>query len=164
MTVAAPDGGFLLVTMDPLSSRGGRTPAAPLVRDRLAAARWPLFEGTRNRKVIVPGSRVALYVGGAGPDAGRIVAVATVATKKPSHSPIDPSKYLTDPPAYCLVLKEIRHLTPYIDFRARLPDLSFCPKNMQKWGVVLMGGCRALSEVDWRLLIREPEGEGVTAP
>ncbi len=151
-----PAGGFLLVTMDPLGTRGGRTPAASLVRDRLALGRWPLYECTKNRSAVVAGSRVALYVGGGGPDAGRIVAVARVARKLHSSTPIDPPRYLTERPAYCLVLEQVTYLTPKIDFRERLPLLSFSPKNQQKWGIVLMGGCRALSEADWNLLINAP--------
>lgn len=32
--------------------------------------------------------------------------------------------------------------------------MSFRPSNPTRWGVVLMGGCRALSEEDWEVLVR----------
>jgi hypothetical protein len=149
-----PAGGFLLVTMDPLGARGVRLPAIQLVRDRLAAARWPIFEGTRNRNAILVGSRVAFYVGGTKDYSGKIVAAAVVTRKSKMTGPLDLPRYATEWPAYALTLGEVVWLEPCIDFRSRLPELSFRPKNLDRWGVVLMGGCRALAPADWAALLR----------
>ena len=148
-----PAGGFLLVTMDPLGTRGIRLPAIQLVRDRLAAARWPIFEGTRNRNAIIVGSRVMFYVGGTKDQSGKIVASALVTRKSKTTGPLDPPRYSTDWPTCALGLGDVVWLEPAIDFRARLPGLSFSPKNLDRWGVVLMGGCRALAPADWAALL-----------
>ena len=150
-----PAFGFLLVTVDPTLNSGRKGCAWHLVRDRLTAGRWPLFERTPGRGQIAAESRVAFYVGGRDKYAGSVVAIATVARKvswSAARGRIDPPRFDTELPEQVLTLSGLQYLHPSVSFRETLPRLTFCPVNMQKWGAVLLGGVRALSEVDWGLL------------
>lgn len=125
------------------------------MRLRLESQQWPLYDRTPNRSRIVPGVCVAFYVGGTGPEAGTIVATATVKERRnfrPGSDPIDPKGYLTERPSIVLSLSDLAWLDPPVAFREVLPDLTICPKNLSKWGAVLMGGARAISHGDWNKL------------
>lgn len=103
-----------------------------------------------------PGAHLALYVGGTRKLSGHIVATARIGAVAPASrqiSHIDPLKYLQlEPAAVVLTLTRATYLEQPIMFRDRLPSLSFCPKNMSKWGIVLHGGAKQLNEEDWDAL------------
>ena len=44
--------------------------------------------------------------------------------------------------------------TPVL-FKDVLPKMSFCPSNITKWGVVLIGGVRYLSDRDFKILTNQ---------
>lgn len=138
-----------MITTDPELVRGGQGYAWRLVDARLSLGIWPLYKNTRNRKQMKEGDRLAFYVGGSREYHGTIVATATIAAKNDCRGPIDPDRYLTDFPNQTLILKDVERLEDPVDFRSKLDDLSFKPKNMTKWGIVLMGGCRSLQRGDW---------------
>lgn len=149
--------GFLLVTTDPETVSGSRGAAVDLVRYRIKRGLWPIYRNTRGRHAMVPGRRLAFYIAGTNSQglAGKIIATATigrVSERKYSLESIDPEKYITDSPALVLHLADVSWLEQPLDFRSLLSELSFCPANMQKWGAVLQGGSRALSEPDWKVL------------
>lgn len=66
---------------------------------------------------------------------------------------IDPTDCLTEAPERVLHLRDVAMFERLIRLRNRLENTSFSPSNPVKWGVVLMGGCRALSHDDWRILL-----------
>lgn len=148
--------GFILVTNDPEKAAGGRGSAQELLLARLEKGSWPLYARTRCRGQIDIGSRLAFYVGGGGNLAGHIVATARAANKRTTgrrDELIDPVEFVTSHPDIVLELEQVEMLSQPVFFRDLLPSLSFCPSNMSKWGIVLMGGARAVSEEDWRILI-----------
>lgn len=155
-----PAHGFVLVTVDPELAEGGRAAAFDLVRWRLERGRWPIFKNTRCRRQMVPGSRLAFYVAGFGQHAGMIVATATLKAVHVSRrvNAVDPPHFLTDLPDSVLELSEVAFLDPPVSFRDVAPRLSISPKNPRKWGVIVQGGVRALSEKDWRLVFRQEVG------
>jgi hypothetical protein len=144
-----------MVTVDPSTTQGRRGYAWHLVRDRLAGGRWPLFDNTPNKALIQAGAPLAFYVGGTDKHAGTIVALASVGQKvnwSAGRTRIDPARYDTEAPTQALVLAGLKYLHPPVSFKDALPKLTICPSNMQRWGVVLMGGVRGISEADWRTL------------
>ena len=147
---------FLLITSDPSMSGGSIGSAVDLVMARLQERLWPLYAGTRNRRRIDSGARVAFYVAGKRKLGGHLVAVAVVGQKRAwrlGDPRIDPDRFLTNAPDSVLELTDIQALEDPIRFRDRLKLLSFAPKNEAMWGAALMGGCRPLSDADWRVLI-----------
>ena len=150
--------GFLLVTTDPRTTRGTRGTAWKLVQHRLAQKRWPLYANTRNRRAVAEGARIAFYVGGRRKFNGMVVATAIVDRKaewSSSKGPIDPDVYVTDLADQVLFLRAIAYLEEPVLFRRLVDRMTFRPSNPQRWGVVLMGGCRSLQLADWRWLFGE---------
>jgi hypothetical protein len=43
-------------------------------------------------------------------------------------------------------------LTPSVKIQDALAKLSFTPSNATRWGVVLMGGVRRISDRDWTVI------------
>lgn len=153
--------GFLLVTIDPtvVGSVGSEAEemgaAYDLLLARLDRKRWPIFERTRNRTRFFERAPVAFYVGGTRVHHGEIVAVARIAALRP-HRPggphVDPENYLTDPPDLILDLQDLRFLATPVTLRDALQRLRGGDLS-KHWGVYLMGGCRALSQKEWRVLV-----------
>jgi len=136
---------------------GRKGSAYELVRARLQRRRWPLYQNTKHKREIGPGARLAFYVGGFRSHRGEIVATAEVAERtswKWGSPRADPDEYLSEVPDVVISLKNVEALDPPISFKQRLPKLSICPKNMQRWGVVVIGGCRGVSARDWKLLLQ----------
>ena len=156
VTAEEPPYGFILVTADPLRSseeREGR--AIDLVEARLRSKQWPIYSRTRNRRRFSSGARVAFYVSGAKASGGTIVATAVVSgiqARRPGSRGPDPDEFVTERPTLILDLGGIAPIDPPIRFRDKLPTLQIKPKNLQKWGVLFMGGSLALSARDWRTL------------
>lgn len=147
--------GFLLVTIDPPTTRGGSGLAWNLVEARIEKGMWPIYANTRNRRRFEPGKRLAFYVGGARKHAGEIVATAVIRSidsRSGSRASVDPDRYLTDLADQVLRIEDVQYLDPPVLLKAKIGRMSFAPANMTRWGVVLMGGCRALSEADWGVL------------
>lgn len=148
-------GGFMLVTVDPLLRSGRHGHAWFLVRERLCGGRWPLFANTPNCDRLAPRTPLSFYVGGEDRYSGCVVGVATVGQVVPwpaGRGPIDPPKYDTDVPVKVIDLSEVKYLHPPFSFRELLPKLTICPTTLKKWGVVLMGGVRAIPSEDWKIL------------
>ena len=144
--------GFILVTTDPKIGFRLKGSAYDLVKARLATSKWPLYSNTKNRARLVEGARVAFYVGGERLNGGKIVATAVVSGLTPFAGRIDPPEFLTDDANFVLDLEQVHWLEPKIDFKSKVTQLSFCPKNTRSWGSVLMGGARALKEEDWGIV------------
>lgn len=152
--------GFILTTTDPIMTGGRTGNAYDLVAERLKRGLWPIYEGTRNRNTIIAGSRLAFYVAGRSKYARHIVAHAVVSEiRRHRVSKTDPLEYLTDHPHLVLALRDIELLKPPLAMRHMIPRLSFCPENVAKWGVAMMGGARAVSKEDWSTLFSTRETE-----
>ncbi len=101
------------------------------------------------------GQKLAFYVGGRGPGSRTIVATATVDTVDPVPRigrQVDPPKYLTGEPVVVLRFRDVVELETPVQFRDALPHLSFRPRNLHKWGIILHGGSRAVTPGDWEIL------------
>jgi len=144
---------FILVTRDGERPNGGKVPALEVIRARLVKNRWPIYENTRGRKSFEVGNEVAFYIGGLSESSGFIVAKARIRkiSKAISYN-FEDEDILEEPPFLFLEFTDISHLKMPIKFRDKLESLSICPKNLQKWGVILIGGCRQVGKDDWRVI------------
>lgn len=148
---------FILVTRDGESSSGSTISAEVIIKKRLDENSWPIYENTRGRKSFEKGSKVAFYIGGSSLSAGNIIATAIIEKiHKPSNISLITSddELIEEPPYINLCFEKIQYLKKPINFRSKLELLSFCPKNLQKWGVVLIGGCRQLNDTDWNRIFK----------
>jgi len=141
---------FILVTTDQAASLTcPKRSARDIVRVRLNRGLWPLYERTPYRRGLRSGAAVALY-------AGRfVIATATITGVIEAGYRTLSDDTATESVAAHLRLENVSWLDPAIDFRERLPRLTICPKNMSKWGIVLMGGIRGISCADWETLLQD---------
>lgn len=149
---------FLFVTTDSQTRSGDFARASQVAEFRLGIGEWPLYKNTRNQKSIQPGHRVLIYLGGRSASAGVVVATALVKEIRPVRSPRDSresSEFFTDYPSSIMKLADVTRLPTHVVLRGVLPRLECCPKNMQKWGIILHGGVRQLSDHDFDLIVKE---------
>lgn len=149
---------FLFVTTDSQTRSGDFAPASQVAEFRLGTGEWPLYKNTRNQKSIQPGHRVLIYLGGRSASAGVVVATALVKEIRPVRSPRDSresGQFFTDYPSSIMKLADVARLPAHVVLRRVVPRLECCPKNMQKWGIILHGGVRQLSDHDFDLIVKE---------
>jgi hypothetical protein len=143
---------YILTTSDAEQLTGGVYSAHRVVRFRLTKLEWPLYERTRNRKLIKSGDRLLIYCGGARAGRGHIVASAVVDSifdVRRGRRLSEESEFISGNPDYVLILKDVSEFSKPVYFRDILPKLDCCPKNMSKWGVILHGGVRRISNSDF---------------
>src|SRR5258708_26910777 len=144
--MSGPAFGFLVIARPP-----GSGAEVEVANGRLERGIWPLYERTRNRDALVPGARVAIYVG----RKAQIIATAVVQeviTPGRRGIQVDAPEFLTPPASRVLRLSRIVRLDTPVQFRLLLPRLEMCPRNLQKWGSIVHGDDCAVSENDWRVL------------
>lgn len=141
---------YLLIKSGGLDAKGRECSARVSAKLLLDARVWPLWEFTRNRKVIAPGDRVAIYLAGV----SEVIATAQVQTVgrwSVAHAKAYPLM-LDGTPTAVLLLDDVAWLPEPVKVKARLSSLSFIPPDAPKWGVAFMGGTRAVNDVDFEIL------------
>jgi hypothetical protein len=149
---------FLFVTTDSQSRSGDVAFASRVADFRLQVGEWPLYKNTRNQKSIKAGHRVLIYLGGRSPTAGVVIASARVKEIRPIRSPREvreSAEFLTDFPSSLMKLEDVERLPARVELRKVVPRMDCCPKNMKKWGIILHGGVRQLSDRDFGLIVSE---------
>ncbi|MCP4914541.1 MAG: hypothetical protein GY909_15610 [Oligoflexia bacterium] len=122
-----------------------------VIKERLNNNYYPIYKNTRNKLLFIEGERVCFYVGGKNSRYfGHIVAVATIARVSKR---VLGEKCETEQVVGFLEFKNITYFTRPINFKKRLSILDFVPEDIQKWGVVLKGGCKKLGAFDWGALL-----------
>ena len=144
---------FLLIAADNFTLADKRVPAHIIATHRLNLRKWPIFAGTRNRRVFKSGDDVLIYLAGKGELSGHVVAQTRIAAARPAkpHEEIDPHNVLATAPVLVLELCEVRQLDPPVRIKSLLSRLSFVSPG-PRWGAALMGGCRRLSAADYEVL------------
>ena len=146
---------FILVATDSYFKGGASASAEEIALFRLSNKVWPLYNGTRNKEVIEGGDRALIYVGGSKSRGGEIVASCTIKKIKRNvltNAKVDLDGVLTERPDALLTLSKIHKFKTGIEFRKILPKLECAPKNLKKWGIVLIGGVRRISSKDFNVL------------
>lgn len=143
---------FIMVASDAETVGGATADSFDIAMLRLKNSYWPLHERTRNRKVLKTGDKVLIYCGGKRKNGKKVIASALISkiSKKPSRTKIpEEDNFVTGNAYEILCLSNIMLFESPVDFKSLLPELSFCPKNMEKWGVVLHGGARRILAPDF---------------
>ena len=101
--------------------------------------------------MLAVGARVLFYISNKKPGP-QIIAKAEISSIS------NPRSGGTDPDAEAAIhsileFKDIERLDAPVDFKVALETLSFAPKNMKKWGVVVLGGCRYISDEDYKKIL-----------
>jgi hypothetical protein len=153
MTSADKKTSFYLLTKREGFDAGGRMRSArQCALMLLDAGIWPLWMGTRNRRIVSTGDQVAIYLAGAG--GSEVIATAEIAEIQPWDRKIA-AQYpllLDGTPVTVLKLRAAHILSPSVQVRRCLSTLSFIKPGATKWGVAFMGGCRALHAADFAIL------------
>lgn len=145
---------YILVANDTLSSEDDvKIPALQIAKERLLDGRWNLYKATRNREAIRAQDRVLIYLAGKHLHAKHFFAKATVSeVATPGRAARNNEEIWEEKPSKILVLKDVELIGP-IHIKDKFSQLSFIP-NHNKWGVVLMGGCRNISREDYEAVLR----------
>lgn len=141
---------FVLIKQACLDAQGRRLSAEAAAKRLLDFGRWPLWQGTRNRRAITAGSQLAIYLAGS----CEVIATGAVARVEPWSAEYRRTyPLLVDgAPAEVLVLEGLRLFESPVAVKERLQRLSFISANAKKWGVAFMGGTRAVDADDFAVL------------
>ena len=142
---------FIFVTMPQFTDSGSRLSSQEVLEQRLAENRWAIYSNTRNKNRIKPGDKVVFYTSNR-KTGGEISAAAQI---KEFLRPEKNKYYLEEHGVveYLVLFEDIKFFKRPVSFRKLLENLSFCPQNIQKWGVILMGGIRKLNTADYQIII-----------
>lgn len=143
---------FILIKSDCVSAAGVRMSARDSAHALLNNGYWPLWEHTRNRKAIKAGDKLAVYLSGTG--GSEVVATATVDVVTQWNRAFAKGYPLAldGVPFAVLLLTKVKILKAAISVKARLTHLSFINQRSSKWGVAFMGGSRAVTPSDFKIL------------
>jgi hypothetical protein len=142
---------FILTAVNNYDEYGLAISALKEFEERIALNRWFIYEGTRNRKALKEGDKILFYLSGK-KLIPQIAAKAEISKiRKPLSS--ETNANLQSPVHSVLEFKNFERFDAPIDFKKILQYLSFAPSNMQKWGVVVFGGCRRISEQDYETIL-----------
>lgn len=155
---------YILVAMDTERISGARAQSSEIADFRLDKGQWPLYSGSRNRKMMTEGDRLLVYCGGSRVGARTLIGSAVIngmrEVRRP-NSEAETQRFLTNSPSLMIEMREIIRFKHPVSIRPILEQLDFCPKNLAKWGVVFLGGVRRISDSDFDLICRYGES-GVT--
>jgi hypothetical protein len=145
-----------MVTSDGETVTGKRVFAHVLVSARLQQMLWPLYERTRNRKLVRSGAKLLFYQGGKGPGRQTIIGSAEVLDVLDGTriAEIDPHYSLSAPCETALRLTNLLIFDKPVPLRNLFGEVSFLPIGMKRWGVIVMGGCRRLSRNDFAVVLK----------
>lgn len=143
---------FVLVKLPGFSSDGSKLSARASALKLLECGYWPIFNRTRNKKLMKTGDEIAVYLGG--PYNQIIIATATIASiedwdrKHARNYPL----FMDGIPEKVLNLSSATILKQPVDVIEKINELSFMPENKLKWGVAFMGGARRVNERDFQII------------
>lgn len=137
---------YILITKDSFDNNSRPIIALNLIKLRLQHNRWPIYPRTRCRSQFKVGDEILFYVGGVNVESGNIIAKARISS---TNKKVEEDIFGEEPPIFYLEFSGLEFLKVPIDFKKKVKELSFFPSNEKKWGVVLMGGCRKISNEDW---------------
>jgi len=143
---------FIFVANDSVWMNGAMANGHEIALHRLNLKKWPLYGRTRYKHVVSVGDKILVYVGGRNLNRGRIIASCSIGKVEKNFRrriQIDPEDILTAPAETVIELCDIKYFENLVVFKEKLPDLECKPKNMKKWGVVLIGGVRRICEKDF---------------
>jgi hypothetical protein len=145
---------FILIASDITDFSGQKLTAEEATMNRLTNVIWPLYSGTRNRKMIKDGDKCLFYLAGANAKAQSFIGEAdVVAIKRPKNITVLLSKLAVEqPPVEIIIFGAFSLYDEPKPIRPILDELSFIPKNRSRWGAAMQGGCRRISKEDYEVI------------
>lgn len=145
---------FLLITSAPQHVGGKRYTSDDVIAWRLHRLAWPVYGRTRNKQAFQPGDKLLFYAGNRKPGGGFVTHSAEVAAVKPNYSAaLDREDFLNPNPSSIIQLASVEALEKPVRLLDVLAELDCRPKNLRKWGVIVIGGARRISEGDYQRLL-----------
>lgn len=130
---------FIAVALDGQDADGEHLSARDVISVRLSKNTWPVYSRSKNKRNLSVGSNLMFYVGGAGPDAGHIVASARVSDIKTPNRRSDADLLAANVVNFILKLDCVKYFAP-IRLKPILIENKIIKAENSKWGAYLMGG------------------------
>jgi hypothetical protein len=147
---------YILICTDTTGRAGERLSARAVAESRLRECCWPLYQQTAHRKVIRPGDRVVIYIGGTAPGARCFIAQSMVSAVF-EMGPLRHQRPVDGQTQKCIATSlELTRpivLAPPVLVADVFPRLSIAPSTAKHWGTALMGGMRRISDGDWDMIV-----------
>jgi len=144
---------YILIASSADDKSGNIIEGNEVASKRLDKCIWPLYNKTQNRKRIMSGDICFIYVSGTGKNHQHIIGEVAVKSNNEIRNFVD-DYYHPSTPSNVLHLTNCKKYKDPICFKSILTDLSICPSNMQRWGCALQGGCRKISEDDYKKILK----------
>jgi hypothetical protein len=151
-----PQKKYLMICSDKYSATGAIISAYDYVRSTLAKSIWHLFQRTSYKDSIAVGDHLFFYIAGAKSHAGQVVGNALVVRDRdirvPSFDEFGNPIYRT------LELDDVEIYSNPFNLRQKIHLLSLGESAAEagnKWGSVLMGGAKILTENDAHIISKE---------
>jgi hypothetical protein len=146
---------FILIAMGAEDVDGRHVESLDIALHRLDVNKWPIYKGTPNRSRFQRGDHCVVYIGGTGRNAQHFIASAVIDSVMSWESKlglIDGGDIMTDIPDMALTLCDVHLFAKPVSIRPLLSTLEVIPSSTPRWGIVFQGGCRAISERDFRMI------------
>tara|TARA_B110000908_G_scaffold171809_1_gene235993 strand:+ start:2173 stop:2640 length:468 start_codon:yes stop_codon:yes gene_type:complete len=147
---------YIFVVTDTEYFSGLKCGAMEVYETRAAKKMWPLYDRTRFRTLVKSGDLCLFYIAGSKINAQSVVSSAVVTSNVAwtrRFGVVDSESVLTDQPSSVLNLEKINTFSSPVKVRSVLDDLSFIPKNREKWGTSFQGGVRQISHADYKVFV-----------
>ena len=140
------------------------TEPAEIAKHRLTRALWPMSSRTANKSKIRDGDHLLIYLAGSKTGLRVFIASAAAASRVRTCSVAEPSSWLFVPAREALELRDIQYFPNPIPITPLLGRLEFIT-NVGHWGIHMKGGCKAITQADYRLILSSVAGlEGQEVP
>jgi hypothetical protein len=148
---------FILITNDQSSLSGSTVPAIKIVKFRLTKGSWPIYPGTKSKDKIKVNDKCIIYIAGRLEHRQNFVSYITVKAireSKYSSNNVEENelKLSTPMPIKTLIFEPTDILKP-IYIKDIMKKLDFTKKASTKWGTLMMGGVKIISNNDSQLLL-----------
>ncbi|MEH6697273.1 MAG: hypothetical protein V7672_01100 [Brevundimonas sp.] len=147
-------GHYVFVASDTYEDNGRRVPAHETVERRLKELRWPIYSSTRHKTHLRPGDHVAVYLAGMGANRQCFVAKAVIKNITSATRAQKYSELIGAEVELIVELEQVSAIEPAKPILSISKELSFFPIGNPRWGPILMGGCRRISNEDYGVIVK----------
>jgi hypothetical protein len=147
---------YILISSDTFNFSGECFSGKLAAESRLSVKRWPLYHGTRNRNSLSEGDICLVYIAGSGEYSqcffGCVEIESVSSTTNKNKIDFFDSLLIDQNPVGIVKFKSVNIFDSPIPIRPLLDFLSFMPKNKERWGSGVQGGCRKISKEDFEII------------
>jgi len=148
----------ILITNDQSSLTGSTVTAIEIIKFRLKKGSWPLYPGTKNRDKLKVNDKCFVYVAGKSDFKQNFVSyfvVKAIREFKYSSNNLEENELrLSTPTPIKTLIFESTDIFKPIYIKNIMKKLDFTKKASNKWGTLMMGGVKIISNNDTQLLLK----------